>query len=579
MGSKKLVATYSMIKGYKYQPSNKWLALSEFIDNSISSWQGKENYEKSLVGLEIKITFDYRDENNLKLIISDNANGMTEDEILNAMQPADRKGKKDTHYNQYGVGMKLGIFWYGEDGIVHSKINGKKEYCVELKTSLVNENTEVEINSKRPDENFVEYESGTTIRIEKIYPERKLKSDDFNNIKEALGWRYGKILSKNLKDTGEYKPGMTIKIRQLINDKKANSSNVWCNVEASYHIPFTLNKFIESKSKKDDFNMEKFQNEWENDVNQLLINNQDNIVLKEFCDLLIRGKELVSEVDVLFESAKKNAKLKFGVLSPSSNYSRFSGVTTFHIKRAINHCPNSKDNKSSSLLFKTNKSEGSGGDPTYRRLFGEINLTGIENPDQNKSDFQWSYDGQSNLEEVLDKIWNDLKPLLNLIIQWERLTLTKKLDSDKEKTKVIESSIKVLNTNIIEAKIESITNDDGDSINMPCYVLKEDGKKIWILESLDEESDLINVQSTEDGIKIYYNAQHKFWKPFINDKTITFEYRGGCVYPLMLLIALCNDYFNRKELTTTLLKENLENMDFEEVVNNVVKAIEAKDEY
>lgn len=576
MASKKLVATYAMMKAYKSHPTNKWLTLSEFIDNSISSWRGKGNTTKSLVGLEIKITFDSTDENNLKLIISDNANGMNEDEILEAMQPSDRRGKKDTHYNQYGVGMKLGIFWYGEDGIVHSKVKGKKEFCVELKTSREDENTEIEVKTKRPSENYVEYESGTTIRIEKIYDNRKWKPTDLNDIKEALGWRYGKMLSKNL-ENNEYIPGMTIKIRELLPDRKANSSNVWCNIESSYHKAFTLQKYIDSKSNKNDYNMEKFNLEWENDVNKLINNNSDKEILVEFCNLLINKKELKSTIDVSFDYGRKNTKLIFGILSPSKNYAKISGVTTFHLDRAINHSPNSKDNKSSSISFKTNKSEGSIGDSTDRRLFGEIDLTGIEVPDQNKSSFLWSFYGEDDLNKILEKVWNQLKPLLNLIIYWEKLNLTQKITSNKEIEKILDSSSKVLNPYVIEPKIDFIVDDNGDETNVPCYLLKEDNKRIWIEESLDPKSELVKIESNDEGIKICYNAQHKFWKPFINDKD-SLEYRGSCIYPIILLIGLCNDYFNKKELTSSLLKEQLSLMDFEEVINKVVKVIESKDE-
>lgn len=578
MASKKLVATYAMIKSYKNQPSNKWLTLSEFIDNSISSWQGKGDIKKSLAGLEIEIVFDSRDENNLKLTVSDNANGMSEDEILNAMQPSDREGKEDTHYNQYGVGMKLGIFWYGQDGIVHSKIKGKKEYCVELKTSTKLDGMAVEIQSSRPEENFVKHESGTTIRIENIYLNRKWKNNDLNYIKEALGWRYGKILSRNLKN-GEYIPGIKIKIMELSNDKKSNSLNIFHEIEASYHTPFSLKRYINSHSKKNNYDIEKFKKEWEETINKILNDpsNIDKNILKEFCYLLKDGKDLVSEININFDN-DKSAILKFGLLEPSSNYSKICGVTTFHLDRAINHSPNSEDNLSSSLSFKTSTTKGGIGDPTYRRLFGEINLTGIENPDQNKSRFDWSYSGKEKINEVLKKIWDELKPLLSLIVNnWEKMTLIEELGSKEEREEVINASTKVLDKYVIEPTIQPLIKD-GVSINEPCYILKEDNKKIWILESLNVGSDLIKTENNDEGIKIYYNAEHKFWKPFMNDKKLTLQYRGSCVYPLILLIGLCNDYFKDKELTSTLLKEELSIMDFEEVINKVVKAIEAKDD-
>jgi hypothetical protein len=58
----------------------------------------------------INIDIDYSDNENKKITITDNANGMGMLELLDAMQPNSREGKTDNDYNQYGIGMKLGIF-------------------------------------------------------------------------------------------------------------------------------------------------------------------------------------------------------------------------------------------------------------------------------------------------------------------------------------------------------------------------------------------------------------------------------------------------------------------------------------
>lgn len=287
MSLKQLVATYGMIVNYANEKTILWLALSEFIDNSISSWQGKDNVDSSVDGLKISIIFDDTDSENRKVIITDNANGMDSDELVNAMQPSDTKGKKDTHYNQFGVGMKLAIFWQGEDGTVYSKTKNGQEYYVELKTSNHDRSEAVEVESKVSHDNMIKYSSGTTIIIEKIYKNKWYKS--IEEIEEALGWRYRELLSSKKNNYA----GMEINIHVMSSDSKKSNGNKVYSVKPTFIDAFTLNDFKEKNFEKQNFDKDRFNREYLQDIEELKIKHSNNIMLNVFCDKLINNEPLI----------------------------------------------------------------------------------------------------------------------------------------------------------------------------------------------------------------------------------------------------------------------------------------------
>lgn len=572
MSTKNLVATYGMIQNYKNERTNKWLTLAEFIDNSISSWIQTKEKEDDVKGLKVSIIYDYSNSSNKKMTIIDNANGMDDEELVNSLQPSDTKGKSEMKYNQYGVGMKLGIFWNGADVEIYSKKNGVENFT-ELKTSKKSLDEAVSVESRWSNEGVVPHESGTLIKIENVYPNRVLKQNDFDLIKEALGWRYKKLLC----DQENNIPGMEIWLIIKNSDKKGQTKE---ELVKPFSIkPFTLESFVERRKLDNNFDNIKFQSEYLEDINKLERENSDNKLLLEFCEKLKNNQPLVSSVNIFWKNLDKSAELKFGIINSIHNksYQKVCGVTTFHLHRAINHGPNDKNNESRCIYFNANSqsSLSSGANPTWRRLFGEINLTGLEKPDQNKSRFDWSVDGEENFYKELDTIWKNLTPLLNLIIEWEKkFKIISIMKTIEEKENIANYSKKSLDIEKLDISVESCpeTNDDE-----PCFFLKDLGKKIWIIESQDKDFVFVNEKNDEE-MYVYYNINHRFWRSFIFEKEKD-KIRGESIYPLILLIALCNDSLEKKSkncLDFFDIEEKPKN--FIEIMNIVVKAIESKDE-
>ncbi|MBD5445942.1 MAG: hypothetical protein HDR31_01340 [Mycoplasma sp.] len=576
--SKKLFATYGIYKSYRNTPSNKWLALSEFIDNSISSWNSysKDNYENiNVEGLEISIIFDGTDEKNKKLYVRDNANAMNKNYLEDVLKLSDTKGKNDKQYNQHGVGMKLGIFWYGEDGIIYSKQKNSKEYFVELRTSSEynDPGADVEVESKKSFENIVKYDSGTTIIVEKIYDNRWLKTNDLTEIADALGWRYRELLIDKESD----RHGMKISLFQKVNDNRTKNGNKEIIVKPFFVNSFTFNSFVEHHKKKKNFDFETFKSRYSNDIETLIKENKSNDIILEFCEKLKNNQPLESVKEIEWEGCDKPAILKFGIINSEyeNKLGKLNGLTTFHLNRAINHGPNNAESNSCIPFSNKDQIYSSSGDPTWRRLYGEINLTGYEKPDQNKSRFDWSYNGEENLREQLAKIWNDLKDLLKLIVNWEKILITNQITNAKDKEKLINFSKGSLDLNKIYPRLENceITEE-----KEPCFYIEEEDKNIWILENINSE--LINIDAQDEkNVYVHFNANHKFWKPFIDSKD-TLEYRGNSIYPLILLVALCGMYLDYENYFKGgfLSFDDKEKRYFDDVVDLVVKTIESKNE-
>ena len=104
-------------EAFSSQKSSLIHAVSEFIDNSISSYLKTNNNRINGLHILILIKTSYSDTEpnayNQSIKIFDNAGGMDEDELYHTMIPADREGKSDNSLNQYGLGMKIASFWLG----------------------------------------------------------------------------------------------------------------------------------------------------------------------------------------------------------------------------------------------------------------------------------------------------------------------------------------------------------------------------------------------------------------------------------------------------------------------------------
>ncbi|WPL40374.1 ATP-binding protein [Malacoplasma iowae] len=604
--TKVLKATYQSMRAFSHMPSSNWLSISEFIDNSISSFLGK-NTSESLNGLIINITYDLTDSDSKKLIIEDNARGMEPEILLDAMQPYNHSQKgRSKEYNQYGVGMKFGCFYNGEDAYIYSKTKGNNEYFVEFKTSDKEDGEAITLSVVESFDNKIKSTSGTTIIIDKLYKSRSaVKDDELDELLEALSWRYGKLIIDR---------GLKIILRR-INERDDDFIKYEKNVSGFIQSSLKFDDFIEFNGFKGE-EKERVIKFCKDAITMVKNSNQDNALLSLFCnkylnneimeiELLINvnnesktytvaeehNKKLyyipkdINDMNLKLQSKEYNVVLKFGVLKcKRGEYSKYHGVTTYHIDRAINHGPNNRKSAkdSKSIPFKDVQA-GSGGDQTWRRLWGEVNLTEIEVPDTNKYRFNWSPNGYNDLARALNDIYKDMKPLLSQMVRCEDENVRNEKSSNNELNEVvkIQKSERILDPNLIDGDVKE---------DFVIYTINNCKHTIKIQESKQGPgSNFLYINDNETNCTTaIVNIDSNLWKPFIYDtdddrKT---RFRARTVYKLVLTLVFANNkellenvIESNKSNITTISSSNLKDKNYElvRVIGDVLKLLECKE--
>jgi hypothetical protein len=109
----------------------------------------KKEKKLNVDGLIINIEIVRNNDEMQHIKISDNAGGMSEKVFERAMQPGDTSGKTHSDLNQFGVGMKFGIFWLGSSVEIHTKEDMGREYYLSLEINKTNEDREAIIDVEK----------------------------------------------------------------------------------------------------------------------------------------------------------------------------------------------------------------------------------------------------------------------------------------------------------------------------------------------------------------------------------------------------------------------------------------------
>lgn len=483
-------ANIEMFRDYQSRPLNHWIALSEYIDNSISSY--KKNNHNSVNGLDIDITFDYTDENNHKLIIIDNSSGMDSFELECSIQPHDIKGKSDTTYNQHGVGMKAATFWYGEDLTIYSKRKDEDEYKLELITSNKQPNDYVYVESLLSSENKILNESGTMIIVNHVYDKRSIltKIKQLEYIENAIGWRYNKIINQ----------GARIKLNICSNDNKKNKS---INIKSFSNTPLTKEMLLNSNKKNiKEMKENRFNSLWSDYYKKICQKNKD--YLFDLWKKLENNEPQETSIKIILNN--QECWLKFGILNDNVTRKNYCGLTIYHLDRAIIHGPNLESSKNSCYYFAESKITS-----TIKAswLYGEIDLTGIEKPTQNKEEFDWSYDGKENLKNILYEIYENLNTtILDFIINISQIKSDNKNNMESSKDTIPKTFINAHDVNIKTGE------NNIEFLNFKININDKD-VEIDILESGKEFLEF-NYDDMNNKLTLIIDPENKFWQPFLH---------------------------------------------------------------
>ena len=112
-----------IVRSYKRLSYSFWHGLAEFIDNSIQSYlNNREELDEVYAATDQRLTVQitYGRAGGGRLVIRDNAMGMSEEELTRALSigkpPPDTTG-----LSEFGMGMKTAACWFGDEWTVRTK--------------------------------------------------------------------------------------------------------------------------------------------------------------------------------------------------------------------------------------------------------------------------------------------------------------------------------------------------------------------------------------------------------------------------------------------------------------------------
>ena len=493
----------SLEDGIKSRSCPYIVPFSEFIDNSIASYSidvknRKFNEYPDVDGLEILISIKNIGNGKQVIEILDNAGGMDEQTLHDGMLINYKKNPAGNSINQHGYGMKFGIFWLGRKVTIITKSKNYQELStvVDINDNNINDPAIVNINDSSF--NFFKNNTGTYIKIEEIRDRKQignLKKFLTNDLGKSIGWRYSDLLENGMKIKLMYKDGLQqgqIPVTSFFPDRYNLK-----NLREKFKIAFDDKKFLDKWSKKLKEKCDEIQKRLE--LNGMYCEEKtiyDKIFSNE--DLWFTAKLEVPDLN----GNNVQKKFKWGVLNIKyeNSYSQNMGFTLTHMGRAIWNGPNptnKQDENNSAIEIKNliPNISSSGGNNTYRRIIGMIDVTGILKPEQNKYDFIWDENKHLSLKDFKEILKNKLVVPAMLF-----LNELKNMEEDAER-------VKKNNTYSSSQKVNKALKEIPDAISRSA-------------QNYIPKSEIISISEKENIVFLYGVSFKISLKNFCDDQTL-----------------------------------------------------------
>ena len=185
-----------IVRSYKRLSYTPWHALAEFVDNSTQSFldnRGDLESRGAWGGPPLKIDITYNRSGSGSIKISDNAMGMSEEELMSALHigriPLDPTGR-----SEFGMGLKTAACWFGDSWSVRTKkLDEKIGHVIEFNVNDV-------ANDQRtlPHRTFEEPESEhyTIVQIDNL--NRQMTDQEIAEVRRYLASLYRVDIRDNL---------------------------------------------------------------------------------------------------------------------------------------------------------------------------------------------------------------------------------------------------------------------------------------------------------------------------------------------------------------------------------------------
>lgn len=481
-------------------------AISEFIDNSIASFKDHKEKDK----LKIEICYF---QNEHKYWIIDNAYGI--EDIEAAMTSYYGSSVKDkASMNQYGYGMKAGIFYLGQFGKIYTKTLGNEmfktgewiPYGVELSNYRSKEPNEYidkhvihkidEIKKSELSKHITNFicengNSGTCIEIDGVYQQRTLNNPErHKQLKEFLGYKYCNYLNGNA-------------------EIKVEIQTIYFEADGTYKCnQIDPNSIINYASKLSDLGVDKNNLE---KIKEQFVDIPE--VCQKYCEKLFKDEQLIFDDEIEIKDSKMPIKICFintqdKTAKGKKIFENARGIAIIHNNRYI--CQPGIDNNLYNFWLKDRDFSSH-----WKWVYAEINLedipgnVGCKNiyPDKNKQRLVFNENSiDFNITEEAFKsathkyFANFLNPFIEKLIHIKDSNISK----NNQKT------IKINKKNNYLAK--DCTCSSSGEIN---YHFKSPNENInyefSIIDIDDEDKPLISLVSSNNGQYIYeYNSNLKW---------------------------------------------------------------------
>ncbi len=530
MAKQEMKTPYAMLIAKKDDPSKIYYMIAELIDNSISSWEERDISKKD-DELSIIINID-----NVKREIKtvDNAEGMNKQKLENAIRLHEISEKKNG-LNMFGVGLKNSAFWFAEDLIITSKTSKDDANKTSIITSKIKDKSKtvkweaVPCKTKR---------KGTTIEFKNVYKDKLPSPKDIKELTEILSFKYNKYIQDGIKILIKYRHKETSEIKKYhLKDLKIQSEII--PVKQAEDFIKHLDEALKGKQIKYLKTMR------EQVVN--LVKNEKPLDLK-------------FNIKYKYEDKEEILEFHFGILAKEykSDFSKYSGLTTYQHRRAINLPP--KNTLSLGEKIRTN----------IKRVYASVELGELFKPDNNKTEFAFGIHKEHFLEMVKDGMGKEILILADVVFDVisgkERIKAGISKNSQPKLQRTLNNKMNcdwVIKQN--NSKLE-ITLKDQTKINV----------KITEVEVSDKNKNnyFINARAKKGDLReciIEYNVGHPVWKPLSNADTINSIDSKTVIYPIVAIVGLTSILGKEKEVNKMLNVEG--DIDVLSIINGITNVL------
>lgn len=138
----------NVYSSFRALPNKPAMAISEFVDNAIASYEKNKEILKSEEGYQLRVEITLTPDS---IVVADNAAGIAESDYVRAFEPANIP-KDNKGLNEFGMGLKTAAIWLADEWSVKSKALGEdfeRTISFSLDEVLENEREELIVENEK----------------------------------------------------------------------------------------------------------------------------------------------------------------------------------------------------------------------------------------------------------------------------------------------------------------------------------------------------------------------------------------------------------------------------------------------